>query len=219
VTDEVARASHEGSVTLGLIPAPDIPEKLAKQLASELPELLGRRVDATVSWDVPVIVDPLTSTGREAPEILDVCRERMLGEGWDLATCPYTGAVGSSRPTLAPSAGAHPPTRPRAVREDEGGRPRPLPRAGTAVGRVRRPLPKGRSARRGHEGHGRRRALRRPGVLGHLRLWAGMVLANRPWKMLPAFKGAIAAAFATGAYALIIHAALERSRGCCRRDL
>ena len=31
-----------------------------------------------------------------------------------------------------------------------------------------------------------------------------MVLANRPWKMLPAFKGAIAAAFATGAYALVI---------------
>jgi hypothetical protein len=43
-----------------------------------------------------------------------------------------------------------------------------------------------------------------PGALGHLRLWSGMVLANRPWKMLPAFKGAIAAAFATGAYALVI---------------
>jgi hypothetical protein len=43
-----------------------------------------------------------------------------------------------------------------------------------------------------------------PGAPGRLRLWSGMVLANRPWKMLPAFKGAIAAAFATGAYALII---------------
>jgi hypothetical protein len=43
------------------------------------------------------------------------------------------------------------------------------------------------------------------GVLGHLRLWSGMVLANRPWKMLPAFKGAIAAAFATGAYVLAIN--------------
>ena len=42
------------------------------------------------------------------------------------------------------------------------------------------------------------------GPLGHLGLWSGMVLANRPWKMLPAFKGAIAAAFATGAYALVI---------------
>ena len=36
-----------------------------------------------------------------------------------------------------------------------------------------------------------------PGAPGRIRLWSGMVLANSPWKMLPAFKGAIAAAFAT----------------------
>ncbi len=43
-----------------------------------------------------------------------------------------------------------------------------------------------------------------PGARGRLGLWAGMVLANRPWKMLPAFKGALAAAFATGAHALVV---------------
>jgi hypothetical protein len=43
-----------------------------------------------------------------------------------------------------------------------------------------------------------------PGVLGHLRLWAGMVLANRPWKLFPSFKGALAAAFATAAYVLVL---------------
>jgi hypothetical protein len=43
-----------------------------------------------------------------------------------------------------------------------------------------------------------------PGLRGHLRLWAGMVLANRPWKLFPSFKGAIAAAFATAAYALVL---------------
>jgi hypothetical protein len=43
-----------------------------------------------------------------------------------------------------------------------------------------------------------------PGARGRFRLWAGMVLANRPWKMLPASKGAIAAAFATGAHALVV---------------
>jgi hypothetical protein len=42
-----------------------------------------------------------------------------------------------------------------------------------------------------------------PKVLGHPRLWAGMVLANRPWKLFPSFKGAISAAFATGAYAFV----------------
>ena len=77
--------NREGSVTLGLIPAPDIPEKIAQELASELPDLLSSRVDGGVSWDVPVVVDPLTGTDREAPEILDECRQKMLSEGWDLA--------------------------------------------------------------------------------------------------------------------------------------
>jgi hypothetical protein len=43
-----------------------------------------------------------------------------------------------------------------------------------------------------------------PGERGRLCLWSGMVLANRPWKILPSFKGAVAGAFATGAYALVI---------------
>jgi hypothetical protein len=43
-----------------------------------------------------------------------------------------------------------------------------------------------------------------PGARGQLRLWSGMVLANRPWKIVPSFKGALAGAFATGAYALVI---------------
>src|SRR5215216_5154911 len=81
------RSERAGSVSLGLIPAPDIPEKIARELASQLPELLTNRVDGDVGWEVPVVVDPLTGTDREAPEILDECRERMLREGWDLAVC------------------------------------------------------------------------------------------------------------------------------------
>jgi hypothetical protein len=72
-------------VALGLIAAPDIPEKIANELAAELPALLGKRVEDRVSWDVSVVVDPLTGTNREAPEILDVCRDRRQREGWDLA--------------------------------------------------------------------------------------------------------------------------------------
>lgn len=51
-----------------------------------------------------------------------------------------------------------------------------------------------------------------PGALGHVRLWAGMVLANRPWKLFPSFKGAIAAAFATAAYVLVNPTLLDVSR-------
>jgi hypothetical protein len=43
-----------------------------------------------------------------------------------------------------------------------------------------------------------------PTVRGHLRLLAGMVLANRPWKILPSFKSTVAAAFAPAAYALVM---------------
>jgi hypothetical protein len=43
-----------------------------------------------------------------------------------------------------------------------------------------------------------------PKVRGHLRLLAGMVLANHPWRLFSTMKGTLAAAFATAAYALVI---------------
>ena len=215
-------------MTLGLIPAPDIPEKIATELASELPELLGRRVDGSVSWNVPVVVDPLTGSGREAPEMLDVCRERMLSEGWDLALCltdlpVYRGGrlvaadVSAKREVAGlslPALGAV-RLRPRVreailrlahelyARRREPGPDATLgrgPRSGEFVGPFRRVDPPDEDMK-AMDVDVRFAA---PGARGRLGLWAGMVLANRPWKMLPAFKGAIAAAFATGAYALVI---------------
>ena len=222
------RSERAGSVSLGLIPAPDIPEKIARELASQLPELLTNRVDGDVGWEVPVVVDPLAGTDREAPEILDECRERMLREGWDLAVCLTDLPVCRSGTLVAadmsagrgvaslslPALGAM-RLRPR-VRELT------LQLAGELYERTKEPGADDPPAR-GSQPTGSVGSFRRvdppdedmkamdvearfasPGVLGHLRLWSGMVLANRPWKMLPAFKGAIAAAFATGAYVLAI---------------
>ena len=226
-TSPTARV-NTGAATLGLIPAPDIPEKIAYELASELPELLGRHVDPDVYWDVPVVVDPLTGSGREAPEILDVCRERRLSEGWDLAICltdlpvyrdgrlvagdvsGKRGVAGLSLPALG-AARLHQRARELTlqlahelyVRTRHRGRDHPPgrgPRSGEVAGPFRSvdPLDEDMKATDVDV------RFAAPGAPGHLRLWSGMVLANRPWKMLPAFKGAIAAAFATGAYALII---------------
>jgi hypothetical protein len=219
----VARA-----VTLGLIPAPDIPEKIAQELASELPDLLRSRVDGGVSWDVPVVVDPLTGTDREAPEILDECREKMLSEGWDLALCltdlpVYRGGrlvaadVSSERGVAGlslPAMGAL-RLRPRSreatlrlakelyekVHEPEADATlKRSPRSTGFVGPFRRVDPPDEDMA-AMDVDARFAAT---GPLGHIGLWSGMVLANRPWRMLPAFKGAIAAAFATGAYVLAI---------------
>ena len=218
-----------GTVTLGLIAAPDIPQKIARELASELPDLLAKHVDGGVSWEVPVVVDPLTGTDQKAPEILDACRERRLSEGWDLALCLTDLPVYRSGTLVAADVSAK-----------RGVAGLSLP----ALGALRlRPRARGLILRLAHELYDRTKeqgaddppalgskamgsvgSFRRvdtpdedmkaidvdarfvaPGVLGHLRLWSGMVLANRPWKMLPAFKGAIAAAFATGAYVLAIN--------------
>ena len=227
-TDTPRARAEGGAMTLGLIPAPDIPEKIATELASELPELLAKRVDGGVSWEVPVMVDPLTGTDREAPEILDVCRERRLSEGWDLALCltdlpvyrsgtlvvadvsAKRGVAGLSLPALG------------AIRLRPKAQELTLQLVQELYEKTKEPgaddLPARGSQPRGSVGSFRRVDLpdedmkamdidsrfTAPGALGHLRLWSGMVLANRPWKMLPAFKGAIAAAFATGAYVLAI---------------
>jgi hypothetical protein len=220
----VARA-----VTLGLIPAPDIPEKIAQELASELPDLLSSRVDGGVSWDVAVVVDPLTGTDREAPEILDECREKMLSEGWDLALCltdlpvyrdgtlvaadvsAKRGVAGLSLPAMG-ALRLRRRSREATLRlaqelyekvhepEADATFPKRSPRSSGFVGPFRRVDPPDEDMK-AMDVDARFAAT---GPLGRIGLWSGMVLANRPWGMLPAFKGAIAAAFATGAYALVI---------------
>jgi hypothetical protein len=74
-------------VALGLLPAPELPERIAEELATELPKLLSQCVDDRVSWDVSVICDPLTGSEPDAARVIDAGRERMLEEGWDLAIC------------------------------------------------------------------------------------------------------------------------------------
>ena len=218
-----------GVVRLGLIPAPDTPAGIAKELASELPDLLGSRVDGSVSWDVFVVVDPLTGTGKEAPEILDECRKKMLSEGWDLALCltdlpvyrggrlvaadlsSERGVAGLSLPAMG-ALRLRRRSREATLRlvqelyekvhqsEADATLPKRSPRSSGFVGPFRRVDPPDEDMK-AMDVDARFAAT---GLLGRIGLWSGMVLANRPWGMLPAFKGAIAAAFATGAYALVI---------------
>jgi hypothetical protein len=239
---EHARPARDGSVTLGLIPAPDIPEKIANEIAPGLPGLLRRHVDDRVSWDVSVFVDPLTGTDREAPEILDVCRERAQREGWDLAVCLTDLPVYRSGRLVVADASAQRGV--GAISLPALGATRLRPRTREAVLQVVNELyaripglgPDAEAADAapglpGQRPHGliERRPVelvapfRRveppdedmkntkvdarfaaPGVRGRLRLLSGMVLANRPWKILPSFKGALAAAFATAAYVLVV---------------
>jgi hypothetical protein len=237
-TAEPPRSAREGTVTLGLVAAPDIPEKIAHELAAGLPGLLNRRMDDRVSWEVPVVVDPLTGSVRDAPELLDACRRRRIEEDWDLALCltdlPVyrSGSVvvadlsvgrrvaGLSLPALGT---AQLRRRTREVilqlsgelyaRSQQSGGEDP---AEGAQSRERHhpddelwaelPGPYWRiePADRDMKEMDVDARFSAPGVRGHVRLLSGMALANRPWNLFPSFKGTLAAAFATGAYALVI---------------
>lgn len=75
------------SVTLGLVPAPDIPEEIAYELADELPGLLNRNIDGHLDWDISIVCDPLTGAEQEEPGILDETHKLLQREGWGYAIC------------------------------------------------------------------------------------------------------------------------------------
>ena len=85
-SDEALSADVD-SVTLGLIPAPEMPEEIAAELSTELPELLSQGVDGRVSWEGSVVCDPLSGSDPDAVRVIDAGHERMVEEGWDLALC------------------------------------------------------------------------------------------------------------------------------------
>ncbi|HET7270229.1 MAG TPA: hypothetical protein VFI90_04000 [Rubrobacter sp.] len=184
------------TVNLGLVAAPEVPEKVARELASELPGLLGRK----------------------APEILDVCRDRRLEEGWDLAVCltdlpvyrsgrlveelytriPELGRDTAPDETDESGAGADAAEADSTEVRSERPRQSVVRRPTEIVAPFRRVGPPDEDMK-GMDVDARFAA---PGVPGRLRLLSGMVLANRPWKLFPSFKGTLA----TGAYVLVITA-------------
>lgn len=181
------------SVVIGLVADPDLPAEMAGELAGDLPELLSQRIDDQTSWVVST-----THRARRAEtgaELLESTREGKREEGWDLAI---------SLTEL--------PLR-------EGGRPVVVYADVTdGIGMVSLsalgPAPARRRAREaivGLVGHLVRSAPDEPAQLpsvaprarGSRRLPAGVVRAERPWRLVVGLPRALSAAVATTAIALM----------------
>jgi hypothetical protein len=221
---DVALADRD-ELVLGLLAAPELPTEVAEALAEDLPGLLADRVTDAVSWRVPVRTDPAVADMGHGVEAIDLARARLLREGWDMAVCITDAPLRiGTRPVVADASATHGVA---LISLPALGAVQTRRRARDAVIRLVDGLV-GESLELGERGPRRRarvshrivslaapiRAVEPPDddvdlrfvaavVRGNLRLLAGMVRANRPWRLIVRLSRALAAAAAAVVFALV----------------
>ncbi|WP_103347628.1 hypothetical protein [Amycolatopsis sp. CA-128772] len=209
------------ALVVGLLTDDGLPGQLAGRIADDLPARLARDLGEETTWRVEHETQSLPLNEEGDIPMLDLAQERRAEHGWDLlvlitdlprraGTVPiasdYNGDHGVAMVSL-PALGAL----------------RLHGRASRLVVHLVRHLVAHRSAKEADPPRGfldRLRELVAPtrhirgrgaadehlalvGVRGRLRLLAGMIRDNRPWRLVPNLAGATAAAAATAAYGII----------------
>ncbi|GAA0608750.1 hypothetical protein GCM10009001_27630 [Virgibacillus siamensis] len=72
-------------LTVGLIPCPDAPEKLADNFKKKLPDFLTKNVSKQVEWSIEVTTDPLIGSAEDTQELMDETDAVKKEKNWDIA--------------------------------------------------------------------------------------------------------------------------------------
>jgi hypothetical protein len=216
------RDDDRAAIVVGLIATPpDYPARVAQRLAGELADLLARRVNDRVRWEVRTgwgSVAPRRDGGVEA--LLDDVARRREQEGWEVAICltdlplqaqrvPIVVRSSAARRVAVVSLPALGLGQRRAVRAvvpdlvkellhrsgtgGTPGDPEPLQQLVDVVTAIHRILDASDDGEIG---------LVASRVVGGLRLVIGMVRANRPGRALLGLSKLLVGAFGTAAFAL-----------------
>ncbi|SER91321.1 hypothetical protein [Actinokineospora terrae] len=210
-------------VSVGVLADRGLPERVIRAIVDDLPEGFAARVSAETRWRVEHRVEqvPLDEAGDIPMRALS--QRHRQERGWDLLVLVTDlPRRAGSRPVVAgidvehgvamislPALGAvlvRRRTRALIIRvvrqlvaqrlgieEDQGGR--------GVLARLREALAPTQRVVDGHQSAATHLAL--VGLRGRLRLLAGMVRDNRPWRLVPHLAGATAAAAGTAAYGVI----------------